>query len=72
MASLIPVGPPRRRRPILSEMVPVRFPSGTISAAKRLAALDGVTVSHWIRRLVTKEIERRQPPATVTVSAEPW
>jgi hypothetical protein len=71
-AHLVPAGPARRReRPIMSEMVPVRFPKDMIAAVKRLATMDGMTVSNWIRRLVAKEIDRRQPPATVTTSAEP-
>jgi hypothetical protein len=71
-AHLVPAGPARRRqRATMSEMVPVRFPQDMIAAVKRFAALDGMTVSNWIRRLVAKEIERRQPPATVTESAQP-
>lgn len=68
---LAPAGPARRRqRPILSEMVPVRFPREMIAAVKRFASQDGMTVSTWIRRLVAREIERRQPPATATAPAE--
>lgn len=60
----------RRQRPMKSAMVPVRFAPDMIAAVKRFAEQDGTTVSTWIRRLVAKEIERRQPPVTVTTSAE--
>lgn len=69
---LAPAGPARRRqRPIMSGMVPVRFPQDMIAAVKRFAGQDGMTVSNWIRRLVMKEIERRQPPATATTPTIP-
>jgi hypothetical protein len=69
---LVPAGPARRReRPTMSGMVPVRFPQDMIAAVKRFASQDGMTVSTWIRRLVAKEIERREPPATATGPAEP-
>ena len=69
--NLLPVGPAhRRQRPIMSGMVPVRFPEDMIAAVKRFASQDGMTVSTWIRRLVAKEIKRREPPATTTTSAE--
>jgi hypothetical protein len=56
-AHLAPVGPARRRqRPIMSEMVPVRFPQDMITAVKRFASQDGMTVSNWIRRLIAREI----------------
>lgn len=68
---LVPAGPAQRRqRPVMSGMVPVRFPQDMIAAVKRFAGQDGMTVSTWIRRLVAKEIERRQPPQTATASAE--
>lgn len=71
-AHLAPAGPARRRqRPIMSSMVPVRFPQDMIAAVKRFASQDGMTVSTWIRRLVAKEIERRQPPSTATGPAGP-
>lgn len=60
----------RRQRPMKSAMVPVRFAPDMIAAVKRFAEQDGTTVSTWIRRLVAKEIERRQPPVTVTTSIE--
>jgi hypothetical protein len=69
---LAPAGPARRRqRPIMSGMVPVRFPQDMIAAIKRFASQDGMTVSTWIRRLVAKEIDRRQPPATATGTVGP-
>ncbi len=52
----------------LSATVPVRFPPGMIDAVKRLADRDGVTVSSWIRRLVAREVMRRQPPTVTTAS----
>jgi hypothetical protein len=60
----------KRQRPMKSAMVPVRFTPETIGTVKRFAIQDGVTVSTWIRRLVAREIERRQPPATSTALAE--
>lgn len=69
---LVPAGSARRRqRPILSEMVPVRFRQEMIAAVKRFASQDGMTVSTWIRRVIAKEIERRQPPETATAPAWP-
>jgi hypothetical protein len=63
--NLEPGGPGRRRkagRSVLTSHVPVRFPPATIAAVKSLAEADGVTVSTWIRQVVQKEVERRQPP----------
>lgn len=54
----------QRQRPMKSAMVPVRFSQDMIAAVKRFANQDGVTVSTWIRRLVSREIQRRQPPQT--------
>jgi hypothetical protein len=45
-------------------MVPVRFSQETIAAVRRFASQGGVTVSTWIRRLLGKELQRRQPPTT--------
>jgi hypothetical protein len=63
--NLTPGGPARRvrrnRTSGLSSHVPVRFSADVIAAVKRLADLDGVTVSTWIRSLVTREVERRRP-----------
>lgn len=60
----------RRTGRRLSATVPVRFPQAVIDAVKRLADRDGVTVSSWIRRLVVREVMRRQP-ATVTTPSQP-
>jgi hypothetical protein len=47
-------------------MTPVRFTPEMISAVKRFASADGVTVSAWIRGVIAREIQRRQPPATAS------
>src|SRR5215475_939429 len=63
----VPAGPAHRRTtPRLTSLLPIRFPEEMIAAAKRLADIDGMTVSSWIRRLVAKEIKRREPPVTAT------
>jgi predicted DNA binding CopG/RHH family protein len=68
----IPAGPAyRRAAPRLSSTVPVRFPQDMIAAVKRLADLDGMTVSSWIRALIAKEIKRRVPPVTLTAATGP-
>ena len=60
--------PSRRRRRgqtrQLDSHVPVRFPSDTIESVKAIAAVDGLTVSSWIRHLVTLELARRLAPKT--------
>jgi hypothetical protein len=61
----------RRRRPMKSGMIPVRFAPNVITAVKHFAAQDGVTVSTWIRRLVALELQRRRPPATAGASDAP-
>jgi hypothetical protein len=50
-------GTPRGRphRP-LTQHVPVRFPRETIRRVERLAKVDGVTVSAWIRRAVDETL----------------
>ena len=72
-ANLVPAGPGRRpKRPAaLNGMVPVRFPQDMIAAVRRLANQDGMTVSSWIRRVVAKEIKRREPPVTLTIAVNP-
>lgn len=72
-ANLSAAGPGRRpRRPAaMSGMVPVRFPQDVIVAVRRWADLDGMTVSGWIRRVVMKELKRREPPETLTVAEPP-
>jgi hypothetical protein len=67
----VPAGQAHRRTGRrLSATVPVRFPQPVIDAVKRLADRDGVTVSSWIRRLVIREVMRRQPVA-VTAPSQP-
>src|SRR5262245_41091359 len=58
----------RRTGRRLSATVPVRFPQAVIDSVKRLADRDGVTVSSWIRRVVIREVMRRQPAAVTTPS----
>lgn len=56
-------GPGHKRKgqpPRLSGTVPVRFTTDAITAIKRWATEDGVTVSGWIRRTVAREDERRR------------
>ncbi len=53
-----PQGPARRRRPRLTEMVPVRFPPETLEEVKRRAGDDDRSVSSWIRRAVEHELEQ--------------
>lgn len=61
----------RRERPMKTGMIPVRFAPDMIAAVKRFASQDGVTVSTWIRRLVSKELQRRQPSVTDAASSAP-
>lgn len=71
-ANQLPAGPAYRRTGRrLSATVPVRFPQGVIDAVKRLADLDGVTVSSWIRSVVVREVMRRQPAPITTASSQP-
>ena len=56
----------RRKRPGLSTHVPVRFAPDTILAVKAIADRDHLSVSTWIRNVVTREVERRMPPHTGT------
>jgi hypothetical protein len=53
-----PQGPPRRRRPQLTEMVPVRFPPDVLAEVRRRADHDDRSVSSWIRRAVEAELHR--------------
>jgi predicted DNA binding CopG/RHH family protein len=50
--------------------VPVRFSDEAIASVKAIADHDGVTVSTWIRQVVMKEVERRQP--SVSVPSPAW
>lgn len=53
-----PQGPGRRRRPRLTEIVPVRFPEDTLEALRARAEADDRSVSSWIRRAVEHELQR--------------
>jgi predicted HicB family RNase H-like nuclease len=57
-ANQAPTGPPVRRRPRLSEPVPVRFPEDLLEQVRRRAAQDDRSVSNWIRRAVEHELGR--------------
>jgi predicted HicB family RNase H-like nuclease len=54
----VPQGPPVRRRPKLSEVVPVRFPEDVLQQVRHRAAADDRSVSNWIRRAVEHELAR--------------
>lgn len=47
-----PQGPPVRRKPKLSEPVPVRVPDDLLREVRDRAAADDRSVSNWIRRAV--------------------
>ena len=51
-----PQGPPQRRQPRLSAMVPVRFPPELLDEIRRRAEADDRSVSSWIRRAVEHEL----------------
>jgi len=52
-----PPGPPHRRRQRnFTQHVPVRFPTSTVEAVRRLAEADGISVSAWIRRAVEQAL----------------
>jgi len=53
-----PQGEARRRRPKLSEMVPVRFPPELLEQIRREAEAEDRSVSSWIRRAAEHELER--------------
>src|SRR5262245_12576680 len=73
--NLAPAGPGRRVRAsgsrTLGAHVPVRFSAELIAAVKRLADMDGMTVSTWIRTTVGREVERRRPRPITEHSAGP-
>ena len=48
----------RSQRPVLSEMVPVRFDPATLEQVRQHAADDDRSVSAWIRRAVDQELRR--------------
>jgi predicted HicB family RNase H-like nuclease len=54
----VPEGKPVRRRPRLSEPVPVRFPLELLARVRAQADADDRSVSSWIRRAVEHELER--------------
>jgi hypothetical protein len=63
--NLRPDGSPGRRTgPRLTAHVPVRFAPETIAAVRRLAAREHLSVSNWIRRAVSRDLERLAPPRT--------
>jgi hypothetical protein len=53
-----PQGPARRRKPKLTEMVPVRFPPETLAEVRQRATADDRSVSSWIRKAVEHELEQ--------------
>lgn len=53
-----PQGKPRRRRPRLTDPVPVRFAPDVLDEVKRRAEADDRSVSSWIRRAVEQELRR--------------
>lgn len=54
----VPQGAPVRRKPRLSEPVPVRFPDDLLREVRDRAAADDRSVSNWIRRAVEHELAR--------------
>jgi predicted HicB family RNase H-like nuclease len=53
-----PQGPGRRRKPKLSELVPVRFPPETLERIRDAAEAEDRSVSSWIRRAVDRQLEQ--------------
>lgn len=53
-----PQGAARRRRPKLTELVPVRFPPELLEQVRRFAQAEDRSVSSWIRRAAEHELER--------------
>lgn len=56
-ANQTPQGPPRRRKPRLTELVPVRLSPETVDRVRHLADADDRSVSSWIRRAVEHELD---------------
>jgi len=62
-------GPGHKREnapPRLSGHTPVRFDDETIAAIRRFSDDDGMTVSAWVRHVVSREIRRRSALVTRT------
>ena len=55
--NLTPQGPARRRKQRLTELVPVRFPPDVLEQVKAAAEADDRSVSSWIRRAVSRELQ---------------
>lgn len=53
-----PQGAPVRRRPRLSEMVPVRFTPEVLEQVRAQAQADDRSVAAWVRRAVEHELQR--------------
>ncbi|WP_182358393.1 YlcI/YnfO family protein [Tomitella gaofuii] len=53
-----PQGPAVRRRPRLSDPVPVRFPPKLLEQIRRAAEADDRSVSAWLRRAAEHELRR--------------
>ena len=51
-----PQGPPRRRRPPLSDPVPVRFPKHMLEQVRARAEAEDRSVSSWVRRAVDRAL----------------
>lgn len=41
-------------------IIPVRFPPGLAAGARRVAEQDGMSLSAWVRKIVEREIGRRE------------
>ena len=55
--SQTPLGPARRRKAKLTELVPVRFPPDTLEKVRTAADADDRSASSWIRRAVEHQLE---------------
>ena len=55
-ANQTPQGPPRRRRPPLSDPVPVRFPQHMLEQIRARAEAEDRSVSAWVRRAVERAL----------------
>jgi hypothetical protein len=68
---MVTSGPPitPKRRPRLTNYLPIRFAPEYLGAARALAIEDGVSISTWVRTLVEREVLRRSPATTTTSNA---